>query len=273
LLFLPYDIIVHGDKFGHGGPELRWLLLGGFLAAVAWLAWVNSKKNYFKNKDSWFWVVSFSLATAVFITIWFQTCPGTRYLLPLYPVFAWLVAKMLSEVWSAAGAKGKGLALLAVPVLLFTHPPLHHDSFYQFRTLFGRVTAPEYCTQYLDYYPAYLYLNNHVRPGEKIVFFGENQGFYLDADYLWGDPTEQVYIDYRQSNPGKVMARLRGLGVTWAFYRTDLNHEIGFDPEAVRLMTAVFREYGVKQLSQGPVEVYKFSENGANRTGQSAAQN
>src|SRR4029079_3219901 len=48
---------------------------------------------------------------------------------------------------------------------------------------------------------------------DRILFYGEVRGQFIERDYAWGDPTAQPFIDYgRLRDPAALAARLRELG-------------------------------------------------------------
>lgn len=57
---------------------------------------------------------------------------------------------------------------------------------------------------------------NELTPTDaRILLYGETRGFWLDRDYLIGDPASQVFLDYRSlPDAESLRARLSDLGVT-----------------------------------------------------------
>jgi hypothetical protein len=144
-------------------------------------------------------------------------------------------------------------------LLLVVHPPVHRDTPYQFQALMGKISAGDFITYYLPHYPACQYLNSQVKPGEKILLFGENRGFYLEPDYLWGDPFGQCVLDYRRDNtPESLLARLQALGIRWVLYRTDLYDEHYLNPGVVHLMASTLAQGGEPAATFGPVTVVRL---------------
>jgi len=54
-----------------------------------------------------------------------------------------------------------------------------------------------------------------VPPDGRILLFEENRGYDLDRNYLWGDPINQIVVDYApMSSVGDLSRKLAALGVT-----------------------------------------------------------
>ena len=68
----------------------------------------------------------------------------------------------------------------------------------------------------------YRYANAHLPPGSRVMVVGVwDLFYYLDVDYLNGNPLSQGYIDYSTINSeGELLARLQAEGVTYLLLRT-----------------------------------------------------
>jgi hypothetical protein len=241
-----------------GGHELRWPLLGGAILVLAWATWKAYRwRTGTSARIPLLWPGIFLTVGLLFFWIWLQSSPQVRFLLPLFPLAAWAAGLGLTDLWKNAGRWGRAAAVVAGVLLLLVHPPVHRDTPYQARTLLGQVPAEDFIAHYLPHYPACQFLNQNVRPNEKVLLFGENRGFYLDADYLWGDPQVQEVVAYRRlGTPELLGARLRELGVAWVLYRTDLYGPEFLPPEIVKQMDEMLARYGTMAGQFGPVKVY-----------------
>jgi hypothetical protein len=257
-LRLPYDLVAHGDAFGIGGNQLRWPLIGLVLLALANLAFFRpaGKETPASPSRPWLWLG----AGLVYLVVWFASSPQMRFLLPLWGLAALGAAWGLRRLWLMPGHAPK-LAAAAAGLLLFSvHPPVHGDTLLQFKTVAGRVSAEDFLTQKLDHYPACRYLNEHVRPGERILLFQENRGFYLDGDYLWGDPKNQIVIDYRRlHSPDELAARLKSLRVCWVLYRKNKIYAGDYySPKTIEQLDACLLRYGVMACDTPSTAVYRL---------------
>jgi hypothetical protein len=141
------------------------------------------------------------------------------------------------------------------------HPPIHRDTWEQVQTIMGRISSAAFITRYLEHYPACQYLNQHQSAGERVLLFGENRGFYLDRDYVWGDPVLQQIVDYRSlTTPEALLRRLQDLHIRWVLYRTGLFGPDYLTPQAARLMQATLAQYGQENFRQGPVTVFRLED-------------
>ena len=252
--------VIHGAVFGVGGRELSIPLIGGLALVIVWLVLAGRGQlsgRFFQKK--YFWGLLGTAAFLVFTAIWFWSSPPTRFLLPLFPLGAWLAGCGLHGLWVLPGKIGK-TAALGIGLLFFAfHPPVHKESVLQARVIAGLFTDDDYCARKLRHYPACQFLNNTLFREERVLLFGENRGFYLDADYLWGDPMIQKVIDYRAlKTPQRLRTRLQELGVGWVLFRTDVYDEKYLDPEIVRLMAAMLEHYGEEKYAHGPVKIFEL---------------
>jgi len=254
-LRLPYDLLVHGERFGVGGPQLRFPLMGAALAiaGVGFLGW--------KKKDGPqlpFRVWTAAMAGLAFVAVWFHSSPQVRFGLALFPAVAWAAGLAVNRLWQA-GRGGRMAALAAAFLVLAVRPAVHRDTPYHLQTLWGQVTPAGFITRYLPHYPACAYLNQHAAGDDTILLFGENRGFFLDNPYLWGDPMIQKVVDYRRfPDPESLAASLSGLGVRWVLYRTDLYGPDYLPPGIVKNVEAVLARRGELKAEFGPVRVYKL---------------
>jgi hypothetical protein len=257
---LPVDLIVHGDRFGVGGHELRWPLLGLVLLALA--AWRFAGPREPRGADASgrvAWPVWTSAAAAAFLVAWFFSSPQVRFLLPLFPITAWLAARGLADLWRRGRMVPRAAAAVCVLLLFAVHPPVHRDTWESVQTVLGLRTPEAFITPRLEHYPACLVLNRRPAAGERVLLFGENRGFYLDGEYLWGDPLLQQVIDYRRlRTPGELASRLETLRVRWVLFRTDLYGPDTLDPHSLGLMQALLSQAGDRVWQQGPVSVYRL---------------
>lgn len=261
LLRLPFDLVVNGDRFGVGGRELRWPLIGGVLLSVAGWAWrARAEGAPALHADRTGAVVKLLLLIIV-LAAWLFSSPQVRFLLPLFPLAAWLAARGLSALWLRGTWPPRAAAVVCGLLLFAVHPPVHRGTGEQVRVVLGRQAPEAFITPRLDVYPACQYLNGAQRPEEWTLLFGENRGFYLDGEYLWGDPLLQKVIDYRRMRtPDDLAARLEALRVRWVLFRTDLYGPEVLDPHSLGLMQALLARVGDRVWERGPVAVYRLRE-------------
>lgn len=256
---LPYELFMQGEKFGLGGVDLKGPMLGFLiLGLVAWVQTINTRKRKTATTrsislGSWLLVVGIVL----FSIVWFFSSPQVRFLLPLFPLAAWMGTLALYRTWhEATNSWVRGIIILAGTLLVAVHPPVHRGTIKQGQVFLGYYSTDAYITQAQPHYPACQWLNQNVKSPEKVLLFGENRGFYLDVPYLWGDPALQCVIDYTNlRSPQDLAARLRTLGITWLLLRDDVYGSDYLSPAAQAKIHTVAATYGRVMWSKAGVQV------------------
>ena len=101
------------------------------------------------------------------------------------------------------------------------------------------------------------------RAAAKVLLYREIRGFYLDADYLWGDPGNQGLIRYADiPDEGGLRRRLAELGVTHVLVNSGLGiYQPGrgdYDAHVVALMDGVLSS-GHRVLGAGAFALYELA--------------
>lgn len=299
-LRLPWDLMMSAPAFGVGAAQARLPLLGLFLL-LAGGGWLLLRRR--SAAPRWTRTALGAGLFGFFLAVWFASSPQFRYLLPVFPLLAWLAAVVCQKLWDVPGGaprpqagaslnnlappahsegdilqrlkwpslrqkpgssalQGKVLAILACALLLAVHPPAHRDTLEHVKAVAGVVQPGDFLARRLNHYPACLYLNQNAGPGERVLLFNENRGFYLDADYLWGDPLNQNLIAYRRlGSAADLRGRLRELGVRWVLFRQVARTDERYYAERiVSLMEGVLREAGELKFSAEDCSVYRLRE-------------
>lgn len=258
-LRLPWDLMLSAPAFGVGAAQARLPLLGLFLL-LAGGGWLLLRRQ--SAPPRWTRTALGASLFAFFLAVWFASSPQFRYLLPVFPLLAWLAAVVCQKLWDSPGRFTKAWAVLGGLLLLTVHPPAHRDTLEHVKAVAGVVQPGDFLTRRLNHYPACLYLNQHAGPGEQVLLFNENRGFYLDADYLWGDPLNQNLIAYRRlGSAAALRGRLRELGVRWVLFRQVARTDERYYAErTVSLMEGVLREAGELKFSAEDCSVYRLRE-------------
>jgi hypothetical protein len=277
-LRLAWDLLSSGPAFGVGALQARLPLAGLFLVLAAG-GWLLLRKK--SPTLRWPWLALAVGLFVFFLAVWFFSSPQFRYLLPLFPLLAWLAAGVCQKLWQVPGRWGKGWAILAAVLLLAVHPPLHRDTWEQVKVVTGFEQPGDFLNRRLNHYPACLYLNQTAKPGERVLLFNENRGFYLDADYLWGDPLNQIVINYRRLDSAAALrSRLQDLGVRWVLVRKVAQpEERYYSQRIVSLLDGMLELGSERQFERVDVAVYYLTDgltmnhsNPARTTNQATAQ-
>jgi hypothetical protein len=71
--------------------------------------------------------------------------------------------------------------------------------------IFGSESQSDYLSKSLDVYDAEAYVNDYLPERARIVLFDEVRGFYLDRDYIWGNPGHHEMIPWSSFKTGADM--------------------------------------------------------------------
>ena len=142
-----------------------------------------------------------------------------RFMLPMLPALA------LAAGWGvtrfARGTAGTIAAAGLVLFALYPNPGATQND--ELSAVLGLRSASEpdapprqaFLDDQVDPYPCYRRLRGLVGARGKVLLFREIRGYYLDVDYMWGDPLNQGLIRYAElGGPEALAAELAKLGVT-----------------------------------------------------------
>jgi hypothetical protein len=143
------------------------------------------------------WTKAWLLVTLGFTLIWFMLTQQVRYFLPLYPMLCLLSAFALEKAdlnrtgRLAAGLFiGFGLLLSAAKAALYLHTSN------MLPVALGQVTPEEFLYRSSELYPACRFVNTELPPSTKVLMIEETRGYYLDRDYMWGNPGHHTLIPW-----------------------------------------------------------------------------
>ena len=230
---LPWDMAVHGDKFGDvGTATTAGVTLIGLPISIPYL------KNKFRVR---------TLLLLIFVLIYFlemfAVVQFVRYFLPIFAVFSIFVALNGITLWSVFSSKRLRSVLLLTGVLLasgwlfctrITH--LYASGKYPTKYILGKQTKEAFLTEHLPTYTALRFLAENLPEKEPIVFyFGGPERYYSGGaiiygswhfkegrDFTFSEPTASLYraflklgiqylfIDYPSLIGGKLFDRIGG---------------------------------------------------------------
>ncbi|HAM34877.1 MAG TPA: hypothetical protein DCP85_02985 [Elusimicrobia bacterium] len=232
-------------------------------AAAAWAWW---------NKSSWppfvkflfFPALPYFAAVAAHHEAW-------RFLFPLFPALAALSGWGLAQAW---GRVGKLRWVAAALILTGISPLLAASQNNQLFVVLGlrssRHMAPPreiYLNRSLDHHRFFGRAEGVLPPGSRLLLFREIRGYYLNADYLWGDPNIQGVIAYaRLADPEALRKRLEELGVTHILINEALGmYAPGFgyyDRRTLDLMDGVLARWSRPLLREDGLALYALTRAG-----------
>jgi len=175
---------------------------------------------------------------------WLYSMQQSRYLLPTMALLAPAAGYALHRCIQRKGLlRGTTLAVVAMwlaiillvkAISLYTALPV----------VAGTVNREQYLTSSLEPYPVISYINSHTPRDAKVISYGEVRLFYLDCDYLWGDPVYHRMIIYdTMTRPEDLLAVYNRLGITYVLYQPALLNRLSAEREPVRpLLQAALEE-------------------------------
>lgn len=158
-----------------------------------------------------------------FYLVWFAVgSHQLRLLLPVVSLAALAAATGFVALHDRVGlrpARTLLACLLAVP-LAQAWPWARPQDLEQVRSAWpyvaGRVSRETWLLEQTRAMPLFQFVNKELPEDARVLMLPyENRGFYLDRDYVWGNPLGQRLIRFeRFATPGELALELRRLGVT-----------------------------------------------------------
>jgi hypothetical protein len=241
----PFLYSIFGGKYWSADQSARWAAYGGehliapgFVAAclqklgvllsvsrsadvfAGWLPIASVAALLWRRKSFFPGALSTAAPAVVAYTAAALFCgpPSARYFAPVFP---WVAAGLASALESLRERRKVGAAawtILAV-VSLYTSPLTDGRIWRKAQVSFG-LDSPQTELARLDVYAPSVWINGHLPPTAKILLLNDIRGFYLDRDYLWGDPVNQAAVSYDGvSDLSSLLVRWRAVGVTHVLFR------------------------------------------------------
>jgi len=176
---------------------------------------------------------------------WLYSMQLTRYLLPTLALLAPATGYALHRCTQHKGIlRGTTLAVIATwlaIILLIKAMSLY----IALPVVAGTVSQEQYLASSLAPYPVISYINSHTPPEAKVISYGEVRLFYLERDYLWGDPVYHRMIIYdTMTGPEDLLAAYNRLGITYVLYQPALLNRLSSAGHPVGAMLGQAREEG-----------------------------
>ncbi len=132
----------------------------------------------------------FAFASYIF---WFFLVQGTRYLLPVLPVLAYLAAQTLTDLFQQRKgfARYFGAGIIALSGVWGMYLAANASAAPTIRVVLGSQSRAEYVsgTQWMNtLYPASAWINDNTPKTAKVALFDVVFGFYIDRPILWANP-------------------------------------------------------------------------------------
>lgn len=217
-LMLPWNLTVHPFKVEQGYPKPAFADPIGVKIGERYFLFATPGVTYLAGlflmsvgqlPAGSGWLALFALGSMVG---WFYLMQQVRYLIPVFPILSVLT------VWSYERA-GRGLKSLFATLLLLQSGFclwLFGTAFLPYAPVaLGLEPQESYLRQRLPIYPAIEYLNRFTPPSARVVMYDEVRGFYLQRDYIWGNPGHHTLIPYGEfQSADDLLSFLRSRGYT-----------------------------------------------------------
>lgn len=198
LLLLPWNLTMHSSAFGS--------IMGISFFFLAFLP-----LYFFMKKSNVVHLLFFYAIGWVFI--WFLLTQQNRILIPVLSVLSLITAYVVFHLLEIKKLKNIMLTVLVLGLAFhFVLSFAIHAK--QIPVAIGLVDEEAFIQQHVSHYAATQFING--LPGEpKILLFTEKRGFYLEKEYVWGDPIDQGYLDYfSMQSPEGLYQDLNRKGIT-----------------------------------------------------------
>ena len=162
-----------------------------------------------------------SYTVLVFILWIFFTHRIIRFLIPCLSIASVLVAYTLVNFKKSKIVSGL-LYILVIGFLCWnTFKFAATVGFNFFDVAYGKETKEEFLLKNFYQYGVFKFINEELPDDSKILFIGENQGFYCDRDYIGSSPLDLndiVEISNASENAGVICGKLRDMDITHILY-------------------------------------------------------
>ena len=204
-------------------------------------------------------ILLMGLVSAVFVAAWFVLMQQSRYLIAILPLLSILAASGVEAAnsrWTVGCHVANCFVALCVGLSLVVGILMATTSA---GPVLGLESREAYLSRTLDVYDAQSRINRLLPENARIVMFDEVRGFYLDREYIWGNPGHHEMIPWASFKDGADMVRYFGNQgfthalVNWKFAGDDFLHRtlVG-GGIGCGLMREIYSSHGVS--------VYEFGE-------------
>jgi 4-amino-4-deoxy-L-arabinose transferase-like glycosyltransferase len=199
-LKLPWNLTVNGayffDEPDPTRPKLFSLIGPAFLGLIP-LSILAGGRSRLPAK--------IGFVCAAYVIAWFFLMQQTRYLIGVLPLLSVIAASGLDAANSrwriTRHVPGIFLGLCVILSLLTGYMMALDCS----RVAVGIEPSDQYLSRTLDVYDAQEYANEFLPTNARVVFFDEVRGFYLNREYMWGNPGHHEMTPWSSIRDGKDM--------------------------------------------------------------------
>jgi len=220
-VLVPWNVTMNGRNFfdslviyGLLGPAFLGLLVVQVLAG-----------NLYKA------LARLAIVSAIFLVAWFFLMQSSRYLISIVPLLCVVAGGAAADAirnWVVGRFFVIAFVVLCVGLGVLTGSALILDST---RATLGLESAENFLSRNLDVYDAEAFVNTELPADARLVVFDEVRGFYLDREYMWGNPGHHELVPWRSFESGADMVeffRSRGFThalINWRFADLEALHQ------------------------------------------------
>jgi hypothetical protein len=159
------------------------------------------------------------------VVFWFAGTQMTRFFFPGLAVMTVMAAGETDRIMR----KGKNVILkfltgaAVIYLILYSYPIKNFDKIAGINCFLGIYERESFLKGNLDYYALYRRINQDGRINGRIVLFREIRGYYLEKDYMWGDPVNQGLISYKSTE--QTLRELEQNKVSYVIYSNNQSKE------------------------------------------------
>jgi hypothetical protein len=141
----------------------------------------------------------------VTVVAWFFLMQQSRYLigvLPLFCIVAGTAVSAANEKWRWGRHVVNCFVVFCVAITLFVGLMMDMNCA---KAAIGMESTDDYLSRTLDVYGADSFVNETLPADARLVLFDEVKGFYLNRDYIWGNPGHHEMIPWKSFKNGADM--------------------------------------------------------------------
>jgi hypothetical protein len=184
----------------------------------------------------------------IYILTWFFTSQQLRFLIPALAILAIPTAYSIHTIHSMnSNLAKKTIALFMLSFLVFNLVFFIGINYKKIGYISGIQTKDQFYGSLSDYndHGVFEYLNKNLPTGSKILLFQTIQGYFSDHDYVWGSPSNQAYVNYREFTSDKdLYKRLKDIGITHILVNDDRPvSQTEYNPRIISMMDNLIEKH------------------------------
>lgn len=221
-------------------------------------------RNLKQKTLSWFAVLAL-----LFYTSWFFQTHQARFLVPILPALAMIVAISFDWLENIAPRSLQYILQIALIVVLIVNSWISNPGervlvSQNIPYIIGQKSRNDFLQSRLSGYKTMEYINTNLPKNAKIwMALYESRGYYLDRSYEWANPISQRVMHLEgYANASLLASDLKKLGFTYILYNT-INtarfNYVQYGPKYTRLMKNLLSGYAKLIYASDELELYQLN--------------